>query len=532
MSSKQVILIGLDGLGWNEIERWTKNGTLSTIRSVIDDGTKTDLVSTTPPWTPCAWPSLLSGRNPGRHGIFDFFSVDGYDKSLIDRRNAEATYVNEVADTQELTSVLINYPVTHPVTNLETGAVVPGYLAPEDALFYPSEIRERYESKYGEYHIYPDYDTDENVIENYVTVARSRRDMARLLDEMYDWNLFGVQFQVTDSIFHDLNDMAKIRQILEKVDDYIGEIIELGDDAHVFIVSDHGMGDYSWTFYVNSWLAENGYCDTTGGENQYFRQVKTELKGEESSVESDRLAWLLKRIVNSLSAVGLSPKELHHLLSIVRLDTVVERFLPTSVLMTAQDRTVDYGNSTAFQILFNSLGIHLNVEGRQPVGQISEKQYDAIRNQLIDELSTVRDPDGNRVFEEVKPREAVFEGENIDEAPDIVLIPRDYQYDVSGSILDTFRRNPHKNHKPNGILVTNQDLEIEESASIYDIAPTVAAALELPTDSKTDGRILPPYSAATDEVDWGELRASFRFGDESGVTDTVEEKLDDLGYLE
>jgi hypothetical protein len=106
---------------------------------------------------------------------------------------------------------------------------------------------------------------------------------------------------------------------------------------------------------------------------------------------------------------------------------------------------------------------------------------------------------------------------------------------VSGSIVDTFRRYPHKNHKPEGILISNRDLEIdpEEGASIYDVAPTVAAALGLPVDNKTDGEVLGPFEA-DERADWDDLAGEYRevADSESGPTDDVEDRLADLGYME
>ncbi|WP_207212763.1 alkaline phosphatase family protein [Halogeometricum borinquense] len=233
------------------------------MNSIRNSGSYVDLHSTHPPWTPCAWPSLLSGRNPGKHGVFDFYTREGYEKRLIERSDVDSPYLFEVVDSQGQTPIVINYPVTHPASDLSNGAVVPGYLASEDTQLHPRHLRDEYESQYGEYVIYPEYGSESNAVEEYVNVARCRRDMAYFLDNKYDWDLLAVQFQVTDSVFHDLDDRNKIRQVIEKVDEFVGDIIGLGgQDTVVMIVSDHGMGDYDWTFYINSWLNDHGYCET------------------------------------------------------------------------------------------------------------------------------------------------------------------------------------------------------------------------------------------------------------------------------
>jgi predicted AlkP superfamily phosphohydrolase/phosphomutase len=143
--TEQIILIGLDGLGFQEINPWLSTHSLTTLNSVSNDGVATDLSSTHPPWTPCAWPSFLSGRNPGNHGVFGFFTNDGYDKSLTDRPTVDASYLFETADACNCVSLVINYPVTHPAPKLNNGAVVPGYLATEDVTFSPPKIRDEYQ---------------------------------------------------------------------------------------------------------------------------------------------------------------------------------------------------------------------------------------------------------------------------------------------------------------------------------------------------------------------------------------------------
>jgi len=576
MSAEQVVLVGMDGLGWGEIEKWVAGGTLSTIGSLRDAGTWTTLTSTHPPWTPCAWPSLLSGRNPGRHGVFDFFTREDYDKRLVDRSDVKSPYVYEIADAQGLVPVVVNYPVTHPATELDSGAVVPGYVAPEDVAFHPPRLRKIYESEHGPYRLYPDYTADNDVVAEYVSVARCRRDMTRLLDERYDWDFLAVQFQVTDSVFHALDDQEKIRRVLVKVDEFADDIITLADDdAHVFIVSDHGMGDYSWTFYVNSWLADNGYCETTQGKMQYFPQIKSKLKASKGDgrganttkgdterggigrnrTDGTELSWtarLVSSVTDAFSVVGLTPRRIHRALDTVGLAEIVEMLIPQEILLEAQNETVDVRNSTAFQLLFNSFGVHLNVEGRETAGRIPQDQYDSVRDELMSELASIRDPSGNRAFEAVRPREEVYTGENIHRAPDIILIPTDYQCDVSGTLMDTWRRNRHKNHKPEGILVSNRELEIDRqrcgretddgpleqrhvtdtAASIYDVAPTIASALGLSADSKADGRILPPFSQPSETEDWDEIGRDYMTGERLTAPSDVESRLADLGYLD
>ncbi|GAB3021905.1 alkaline phosphatase family protein [Natronobiforma cellulositropha] len=468
--------------------------------------------------------------------MFDFFTRDGYEKRLIDRRDVDAPYLPDVAEAEGKSVISINFPVTHPVPEYENGAVVPGYLATEDAEWHPEGLRAEYESEYGKYRIYPEYGTGEDVVEEFVDVARCRRDVATFLDSKFDWDLLAVQFQVTDSVFHDVNDPEKWYDVLEEVDGFVGDIVGLADDPNVFVVSDHGMGKYDWTFYVNTWLAEEGYCETTEGEPEYLQMKKEELKAEDGaeSANSSALTSVLRTGVSLSSKVGLGPQRIHSILSTVGLAPHVTRLLPDNALLAAQNETVDWERSDAFQIFFNSCGIHLNKAGREPAGTLDDDAYEALREELIEKLEALEDPDGQCVFSAVERKEAVYDGAHFEDAPDIVLFPREYQYDVSGSILGPFRRNDHMNHRPQGIVVAaGPDIEPVElvDASIVDIAPTVAATMGLPVDTDRDGTVLSTTDREYEEDTWDEL-VDASWGETSYDESAVEERLADLGYME
>jgi predicted AlkP superfamily phosphohydrolase/phosphomutase len=309
--------------------------------------------------------------------------------------------------------------------------------------------------------------------------------------------------------------------------------VDLGEDPTVLVASDHGMGDYHWTFYVNEWLAEHGYCETTEGETEYFRTRKSELKGEEGEKKS-AVTDLLGAGMSAASKVGLTPNRVHSALDSVGLARTVERLLPESVLVSAQNRTVDWERSDAFQIFFNSLGVHLNRAGREPAGTLSESDYEALRDELIEELGKIRDPDGELVFDEIKRKEAVYDGPHLEDAPDLLLYPRDYDYDVSGSIVGPFRRYEHQNHRPDGILVAAGPALADatlDRASILDVAPTLASLLDLPLDGDRDGSVLPVCQPSAEEVSWRSI-ADVDYGSAGGTDSDVEERLADLGYME
>jgi predicted AlkP superfamily phosphohydrolase/phosphomutase len=71
---KAVIVLGVDGMDPNFVERhWSA---LPNLRRLRDLGGLTRLATTTPPQSPVAWATFITGTDPAQHGIFDFVHRD------------------------------------------------------------------------------------------------------------------------------------------------------------------------------------------------------------------------------------------------------------------------------------------------------------------------------------------------------------------------------------------------------------------------------------------------------------------------
>src|SRR5512134_915321 len=81
----KIVVIGLDGATFDLIHPWVKEGHLPTFRKIMEEGSWGELESTMPPLTGPAWSSFITGKNPGKHGIYDFMYRDpkGYDVITI-----------------------------------------------------------------------------------------------------------------------------------------------------------------------------------------------------------------------------------------------------------------------------------------------------------------------------------------------------------------------------------------------------------------------------------------------------------------
>jgi predicted AlkP superfamily phosphohydrolase/phosphomutase len=73
---RRVIVLGFDGADSHLTEQYMDEGYLPNLAKLRAEGCYAPLGTTTPPQTPVSWSSFATGKNPGKHGIFDFLRRD------------------------------------------------------------------------------------------------------------------------------------------------------------------------------------------------------------------------------------------------------------------------------------------------------------------------------------------------------------------------------------------------------------------------------------------------------------------------
>ncbi len=74
--ARRVIVLGFDGLDPVLCRKYMAEGKLPNLKKLGEAGVFKELATTTPSISPVAWSSFSTGVNPGKHGIFDFFTRD------------------------------------------------------------------------------------------------------------------------------------------------------------------------------------------------------------------------------------------------------------------------------------------------------------------------------------------------------------------------------------------------------------------------------------------------------------------------
>ena len=68
----KVFVLGLDGATWDLLEPLLQDGLLPNLARLREQGSSGSLRSVFPPLSPVAWTGVMTGKNSGKHGIFEF----------------------------------------------------------------------------------------------------------------------------------------------------------------------------------------------------------------------------------------------------------------------------------------------------------------------------------------------------------------------------------------------------------------------------------------------------------------------------
>ncbi|WP_226007325.1 alkaline phosphatase family protein [Natrinema salinisoli] len=532
----RLLVVGLDAGCRPILEPLFESGDLPTLRGLFERGTSGPLESQIPPWTASAWPSLYTGKNPGKHGVYDFLSFDGYDWDVVNATHVRARPIWELLSDHGLSSVVVNVPVTHPARPFD-GALIPGLTAPEDPDCHPEGILEDVKLACGgEYWLYPQSGPHpDRSIEGYERAIELRGKAFRYLARRFDPDFGFLQFQQTDSVFHERpGDKRAIEAVYREVDRQLAETLERTDPENVLVVSDHGMGRVTGDeFRVNEFLRDRGYVSVRsdgGGMPNWSKSWENDLL--EGSEASDREPTPLERAMNVAATVGLTTQRVASALDRVGLKEAVGTRVPNDAIRAASEQ-VDFPESEAYVRSKSELGVRINLAGREPNGRVPESAYEAVREDLIEALSAVRTPDGEPMFDAVEPRETHFDGPHVEAAPDIVTVPRGFDTAIAADLGKGQFGEPMEpwNHKRTGIVAaagsTFDESASLEGATIFDITPTICSLFDVPVDAAMDGESLPIIEGSAEQPYPAYDPAPRRTTDGRAV----EERLSELGYL-
>lgn len=542
---RRLLVIGLDGVGFDLITPWVESGKLPHMGRILSQGAQGLLQSTIPPLTGPAWSSFQTGVNPGKHGVFGWTKrrPDSYGIFVINGDDIPYPTVWELASENGRKVVSIGLPVTYPPRPVN-GVIIPGMLTPrsDPSPTYPPQAIAELRQAAPDYRFFPECAhrfTLKAKIRELLTSARGRAAAAAHFLQHHEWDLFMIHFQVTDKVQHDLwgvngDGTDPIFAVFQEVDRLVGELVEIGRQmgASVILLSDHGMGPQEYTFSINTWLLSSGYLHLKGGLTGRLKRA------------AFHLGFTQKRLLR----LGLFLYPLAYRLELASsfFDTIGEGQLArmiTSLFLSLED--IDWSRTRAYSRA--DIGhLFLNLRGREPQGIVSEEEANRLIDELIDRLKAVANPyTGEPLLGEVFRREEVHHGERLPQAPDILFLPRELRT-IGNGASGFYSNRPfdqpllRANHRMEGIVAAlGEPFRPEhhiQGASLVDLPANLLYLLDCPIPNYMDGRIWAeaflPGTLAAQAPRFSE-RPPSRGGKArpSGADEELKQRLKGLGYL-
>jgi predicted AlkP superfamily phosphohydrolase/phosphomutase len=518
MQSK-IMVLGWDSCDFDLLLPWVDQGHLPTVRTLIEEGRTGRLLSVYPPVTASAWSTIITGKNAGKHGIYEFASLknNSYDAIPLNASNRKGKDLWEILSENGKKVAIIGVPMTFPVRKVN-GVLVSGFLTPNDNVdyTYPVELKKELIDKVPGYETNPSYlfdyagsKNDYEYIDALFEVLDRHIEGTKYIAKNKEWDFFMGVFNETDWVQHKFwaaidgkhqdytHERADrygdiIREVYIRLDKALAELIEIaGPSTHLMLISDHGVGPQYKKFITNNFLYQIGLL-------KLKRTVGTasRMAFARTGISPARAARLLKTL--HLPKPRNTPSKNSRLIQSAR-----------SIFISKDD--IDWQRTKAFAP-YGSGQIFINRKGYFPNGIVDKSEYEILREEIRSELFKIRNQ-GINVVEKVFLREELFRGEDLTLAPDIQFHCSRGYFPVgsffqgaTGIIVES--KNVSGAHSMNGILILREEEEtnkktyanppalnpnrakVDGDPGLVDIVPTILHLANVPVPLDLDGESL------------------------------------------
>jgi predicted AlkP superfamily phosphohydrolase/phosphomutase len=463
MSKKRkILIIGIDGLSPRLVERWMPQ--LPNFQRLKEEGVLGTSIPPCPAQTPVAWTTFMTGKNPGKHGIFSFAArkFRTYEREIARPNNIQAKTLFQLISEQGKKVGAVNVPMSS--FQGVNGFMIPGFLDELEGIPQPSNIRKTIQDKFGISKLAGDVETDllsrvedepDQFFSRVEQLTEIQLDICLHLLECETWDLFMTVFMGGDRIQHFFwknidpthphyksnTYSRKFKEFYLTLDDVVGKLLEYHqDDMITFLVSDHSFCPVAKEMILNNYL-----------------QVIHMVQSSQGRINVEK------------------------------------------------SKAISYGYGD----------IWINVNGREPNGVVTPgDEYNRVREAIITHLKNIS-IEGHHPIAEVKRREELYWGPYSEKSPDLVTIftagwQAARRPELINSTEPSHFINEHLRwsgghdgtHDPTdvpGILgILGSNLKSNQQLRVYlrDLAPTILKTMDLRIPQDMDGQnILSPLSS-------------------------------------
>ncbi len=285
----KLLIIGLDGVSLEMIRGAGGRLLFPGLQARLENGFMTPMAAALPAISPVSWAGFMTGRDSGDHGIYGFVDLEpGSLKIRFPNFSdlARPTFFDELGRGGKR-SVVINLPGTYPARPFP-GVLVSGFVAPElERSVYPAALLPLLRDL--GYRTEPDNDKGRNRKQEFLaelsTVLQARLQLAEILWQREQWDIFTLVFTETDRLNHFFYDAfeeedhplrADFLASYRAVDRAACRMLDLAagkPGLEVMILSDHGFCRKQREVYLQPILEKHGYFASRDRESRHLETM-------------------------------------------------------------------------------------------------------------------------------------------------------------------------------------------------------------------------------------------------------------------
>jgi predicted AlkP superfamily phosphohydrolase/phosphomutase len=286
----KAVIIGLDGVPIHLLEDLAQRGVMPNMKELIKQGCLVKMRSSLPANSAASWSSMITGTNPGAHGVYGFtdFIPGTYTVCYHSSHKLKAPPFWRTEPEKRV--LVINLPATYPAQPLN-GAMITGFVSPQlEKAVYPPDLYPLLRD--GGYEVDVDASLFNKSIPLYLQKLEETLDQrTQVLDHLLEKDVYDLLFFVvtgTDRIEHHLWDAyadsahdqhPEFLGFFKKVDAAVAHVTsKLGPDAPFMMLSDHGMGPVEAAVNLNTLLREEGYLVAGDTPRKNFNNIREETR--------------------------------------------------------------------------------------------------------------------------------------------------------------------------------------------------------------------------------------------------------------
>ena len=497
----KVIVLGMDGASPDLMAAWIEQGLLPNLARLCQTGVFVPLRSVPNLRSAAAWSSFITGLNPGKHGIFEFYERTSDKNGIRFTRATERKGPSfwQILCEQGKRVIVMNVPMTYPAEKVNgcfiAGLDAPGISSP--GFTHPDQLLSDLENTLGPYIQEPGVNSlvmagkEQEALDKIKFSVRQRGKYARALLMNYEWDTSVIVFRETDPAQHCFwhhmeseNDTFKdaICEVYQEIDAEIGSILSVIHEEHtVVVLSDHGFGfRQHGNGCLNSWLAQSGYLTFKGQKvtHQTSNILKIGYQFLEKSLSRKVKEKMFARIPGLINKIQS------------------KIFFPS----IEWEKTLAYADNIMPVIWINQDALHSksseNVQEYNTI--VQELQHDLLENFLDADT-------GQPVIDAVSHRDDIYTGPCADKAPDLLIhwkhdskISRAMYGPERDPILPNYPTREFSvisgDHRAYGVFIAsgpgiNTKSRLESELNIIDVPSIITYLNGLPVPEHMEGQL-------------------------------------------